>query len=122
MEEYSKTFSHELNGIWFNANSNLDWRVSGKPKKWAKEKAYFLFRNCPKWQKAKLTVTVRQKSGRRFDLDNIAITTKPLIDGAVRAGILPDDDSKHLTEITYRAGEGKSRTPHEITLTFTREE
>lgn len=43
---------------------------------------------------------------------------KPLIDGAVDAGIPPDDDRDHLIETVFRAGTGKGKAQHEIVFTF----
>lgn len=47
--------------------------------------------------RAHLTVHVTWPDKRRRDVHNIVPTIKALIDGVVDAGVLPDDDDKHLT-------------------------
>jgi hypothetical protein len=47
-------------------------------------------------------VYVRFPDKRRRDLQNYHKTLKPLLDGFVDAGLLPDDDSKHLVGLDVR--------------------
>lgn len=51
---------------------------------------------APRLGRARVTATVRTSSHGRRDPLNWAPTIKPLIDGLVDAGVLPDDDAAHL--------------------------
>jgi hypothetical protein len=53
----------------------------------------------PHLARADLTVWVVYPSAvrRRRDVSNYLGTVKPLLDGMVDAGVLPDDDDRHLT-------------------------
>lgn len=52
--------------------------------------------NAPAMTRAHVTVTVSWPDGRRRDVHNLFPTIKAHIDGFVDAGLLPDDDDKHL--------------------------
>lgn len=47
-------------------------------------------------EKAVAWATIAYPTRRRADPNNIAPTTKAIVDGLVDAGLLTDDDSKHL--------------------------
>lgn len=49
------------------------------------------------YERAHLTVRIGWPDRRRRDAHNLMPTLKALIDGMVDAGLLPDDDDKHLT-------------------------
>ena len=51
---------------------------------------------CPSLERARLVAWVRFPDGRRRDLHNYMPTLKALVDGLVDAGLLPDDDVRHL--------------------------
>lgn len=123
VDSYTVVFSHELNGIWFTANSRLDRWEKARRVKQARRISWAKCHACPQYEKATLTVTVINRTGKRFDPLNAADIIKPLIDGAIDAGILPDDDAKHLPSATF-IGEkqkgGRGKPGHEIILTFTK--
>lgn len=50
-----------------------------------------------------VTVTVVYPRRGRHDPENFAPSWKPAIDGLVDAGVLPDDDSTHVTQLACRA-------------------
>lgn len=58
----------------------------------------------PAFQRAEITVTYQPPDKRRRDPDNLAPTGKAAIDGLVLAGILPDDNSKHVAAVRYEIG------------------
>lgn len=51
---------------------------------------------APRLGRARVTAVVRTSSHGRRDPLNWAPTVKPLLDGLVDAGLLPDDDADHL--------------------------
>ncbi len=61
--------------------------------------------------RARLTVRVTWPAdGRRRDVANLAPTIKALVDGAIDAGVLPDDDDKHLVGPDLRVSDAAGAT------------
>lgn len=120
VNSHTVVFSHELKGIWFTANYRLDKWEKARRIKQARRISWAKFHACPKYDKATLTIKVINRTGRRFDPLNAADIIKPLIDGAIDAGILPDDDEKHLISTTIIGGQEPGKPSHEIIFTFTK--
>lgn len=51
-----------------------------------------------------VTAVVHPKTNRQFDPDNYHPTAKAALDGVVDAGLLPDDDTRHVIRTSYEAG------------------
>nr|WP_315501281.1 hypothetical protein [Actinomyces oris] len=51
---------------------------------------------APRLERARLVVEISFPDRRRRDPHNYMATVKPIVDGLVDAGVLPDDDAKHL--------------------------
>lgn len=51
-----------------------------------------------------ITATIHKSHNRRYDLDGITPTVKACIDGLRDAGVLAEDDDRHVVELTIRAG------------------
>lgn len=51
---------------------------------------------APHLQRARLVVTLAYPDRKRRDRHNYTPTIKPIIDGLIDAGVLPDDDDTHL--------------------------
>lgn len=58
----------------------------------------------------------------RHDIDNLIATSKPIIDALVTAGILEDDDSRHVVAVSADVAVEKGRRALEITLARAGEE
>lgn len=72
-------------------------------------------RGIPPLVRAEIEVIVHPGSRtRRIDPSNYADTAKPVIDGIVDAGVLPDDNAQHLTRVSYVEGVRWPRTGVEI--------
>ena len=54
------------------------------------------FSHAPSLERARLVVEIAFPDRRRRDPHNYMATVKPIVDGLVDAGVLPDDDAKHL--------------------------
>lgn len=54
------------------------------------------FSRAPRLERARLVVEIAFPDRRRRDPHNFMATVKPIVDGLVDAGVLPDDDAKHL--------------------------
>jgi len=64
--------------------------------------------------KVKMTFTVYFPTKRRHDVDNQV--PKFILDGFVEAGLIPDDDEEHLTELTLKTGYDKNNPRTEIII------
>lgn len=51
-----------------------------------------------------ITATIHKSHNRRYDLDGITPTVKACIDGLRDAGVLAEDDDRHVVALTVRAG------------------
>lgn len=74
---------------------------------------------APRLERALIVVTVLFSTRGRRDPHNFAPTVKPIVDGLVQSGLLPDDDSRHLDlRIEGRAGELSERIAGRAATTF----
>lgn len=55
------------------------------------------FTRAPHLERARLDVEISFPDRKRRDTHNYMPTVKALVDGLVKAGVLPDDDWRHLT-------------------------
>lgn len=62
-----------------------------------------LISRAPRLRRARLVVTVDFPDRRRRDPHNFTPTAKAIVDGLVDAGVLPDDDHRHLAGPDMRA-------------------
>lgn len=69
-----------------------------------------------------IVATIHGRTPRRFDPNNVADTTKAIIDGLRDAGVLVDDDYTHVLGPDHRFGEPVRSLKvgyHRVTLTIT---
>lgn len=92
------------------ANRRVHWRVRHTRTKALRTKSAALHRGVPQMDRAHLTVTVTWPDRRRRDAENLAPTLKALIDGAVDAGVLPDDNDRHRVGPDWRVSPALSGT------------
>jgi hypothetical protein len=109
-------------GDWMNSNdrrhrmaqANLTkaWRSAGKAASEGLE---------PVSGKVHMTATIHKERDGRWDPNNLWPTVKAIVDGIVEAGVLEDDDHKHLVGPDMRRGDkGEPRivlTIHQVTDT-----
>jgi crossover junction endodeoxyribonuclease RusA len=90
-----------------NANQRLHWAVRNRHTQDIKDHAWARAKQAkvPVLGRVAITVEYQPPDRRRRDADNLAPTGKAAIDGLVLAGVLPDDDSKHVTAVSYQIGE-----------------
>jgi len=87
------------------SNQRHHWAVRSRLTRELRALSRYRHRDHPRYQRAALGILVNFPDRRRRDVTNLAPTFKALIDGAIDAGILPDDDDTHLTATTYRTGD-----------------
>lgn len=107
-----------------NANGRQHWAVIRARTKMLRDKSrafHHRFVHVEGWQApehAHLTVFIAWPSERRRDAANLSPTFKAMIDGAVDAGVLADDDDRHLTGPDPRVHPTLSGNPGVALLTF----
>ncbi|MGV9383578.1 hypothetical protein ACWDRB_47730 [Nonomuraea sp. NPDC003707] len=81
-----------------NSNHRYHWRKENRIKKPLRETACWLARaaRIPAMQRARMVAVYEPPDRRRRDPANLYPSWKAVVDGVVDAGVLPDDDSKHL--------------------------
>ena len=93
---------------WINANARDHWTKKGRlTRSWRSASAawarYQKLR--PVTQPVVIVATVTKTNSRRFDVENLAPTVKAAIDGLRDSGVLPEDDTRWVTEVRLRAGD-----------------
>lgn len=95
--------------IWLTSNGRYHWAVKARATKALRQvgKSAWIAANCPRFNQAAADAFIQVRGGR-FDPNNAWPTVKALIDGMVEAGMMPDDDSKHLLGPDMRKDPGKA--------------
>jgi len=89
-----------------NANQRLHWRKRSDITKAlrAAGKQAALDARVPRLERAHIDAVYKPPNRRRRDVANLYPSFKAVIDGLVDAGVLEDDDDKHLTGPDMRLG------------------
>lgn len=91
--------------LWWSANNRLHWRARSDKTAAVRALARAAARGADRFDRATLDVLVHYPTNTRADPHNVGSTViKAAIDGIVSAGVLPDDDDKHLTAVTISRG------------------
>lgn len=92
-------------GQILTANQRHHWTRRSRLTKALRSRAYWNARHhdIPALGQVRITATVAWPDRRRRDVHNLMPTFKALVDGLVDAGVIPDDDDKHLTGPDPRA-------------------
>ena len=92
---------------WINANARDHWTKKGRlTRSWRSASAAWARHQKlrPVTQPVVIVATVVKTNSRRFDVENLAPTVKAAIDGLRDSGVLPEDDTRWVTEVRLRAG------------------
>lgn len=109
---------------WLSANHRHTPRVKASRVAALRLRAGMLARSHslrPMTGLVRITAVIHARAARRFDPNNIADTTKPLVDGLCDAGVLVDDDSRHVIGPNHLHGAPMPDLPvgfHRIVLTL----
>jgi len=81
-----------------NLNDREHWRLKANKSKYIRQLSEQIAKvsRAPHLKRALLTVEIAFPDRKRRDPHNWMATVKPIVDGLVKAGVLPDDDAKHL--------------------------
>lgn len=106
-----------------NSNQRLHFHAKAKlTRAWrdmAHDHALYVAENGVRHDQAHITVAFRFPTNRRRDVGNLYPTAKAIVDGLVDAGLLPDDDDKHITGPDMRREYPNG--PLRVTVTITQE-
>lgn len=105
------TFGIEIpDEIWLSSNGTQPhWAVEQR----AIKALQLLGRNVinmngsPRLERAHMTAYIQVRGGR-FDPPNAWPTIKPIVDGMIQAGLLPDDSDKYLIGPDFRREPGRA--------------
>lgn len=84
---------------WLNLNVNLHWAPRNKRVQAWRHGAHIMSRqaNLPKGlQRVRIDAYVWKSSKRAYDPHNLMPTLKPVVDGLVDYGLIPDDNTTHV--------------------------
>lgn len=101
-------------GPWLNSNDRLHRQLEAKITKAWREKAAASAKGIPPFAPpVHIIAHIFKPRGGRYDPNNLAPTTKAIVDGLVDAGLLADDSTEYIMGPDHRHG-GKG--PAEIVL------
>ena len=95
------------------SNQRLHWGERARRTRALRWRATLAYRAAgkPRMEVAHCVATLTYRDQRRRDDHNIMPTLKACVDGVVAAGLLPDDDTTHLTGPDIRVTEPDREQP-----------
>ena len=100
-----------------SANRRIHWSRRAELQRYWRQRAELELRAVYWWQLERATIeaVIRYPDRRRRDVHNLVpLVIKPAIDGCVDAGLLPDDDDRHVVSVSIRRDPDPG--PHRVTL------
>ena len=105
--------------LWLTANGRLHWAAKASRTKRIRRLAFLLAQKLPAMDAANIHAAISYPTARRADPANASPTVKAAIDGIVDAGVLPDDDHRHVPGVTFSRGPDTGTTGlYRISLTL----
>jgi len=107
-----------------SANGRQHWRVRATRARILRNKSRLMHASAAREvgqlhpQRLHLTVHVTWPDRRRRDVANLSPTIKALVDGAIDAHVLPDDDDRHLIGPDLRVAQAVTDAPGLAVLVF----
>ncbi len=105
---------------WISSNGREHWRPKAQKSKAWRQTAMLVGQSSGLVFTVPVDVVVqvhKRFASNRWDPHNLWPTAKPVIDGLVDAGVLVDDDTKHIRSSSIRAGEADRLRPG-LTITI----
>jgi hypothetical protein len=105
---------------WLTSNQRLHWSEKARRTRWLRKLAASKADAVVIAGPCRVTAFVAYPRGAtgRVDPNNVAPTTKALIDGCVDAGMLADDDAKHLLGPDHRRDTNTCTSNYRVRLHF----
>jgi crossover junction endodeoxyribonuclease RusA len=107
--------------FWLTSNGRYHWAEKARRTRWLRQLAATSARDVSlAGGQYRVTAYVAYPKGAtgRVDPNNAAPTTKALIDGCVDAGMLADDDAKHLLGPDHRRDTNTCTSNYRVRLVF----
>ncbi|AAN12622.1 RusA-like Holliday junction resolvase [Mycobacterium phage Che9c] len=79
------------------ANQRMHWAAKARKTREVRTAAALLARDAPRTDRLVATLHYQPRQQRRRDNHNLWPTVKALVDGLVDAGVVPDDDTEHVS-------------------------
>jgi hypothetical protein len=99
-----------------NANERGHWAKREARRRYWLDTTMYLLRAAPRFtDHVHIGIAIAWPDRRRRDVNNWQPTAKAIVDGIVRAKVIPDDSDRYVTGPDMRRAYG----PHEIRLTIT---
>ena len=105
---------------WLNINDTRHWAPQAKLVKLWRNIGYYTAKvnHLPTGlHRVTIFAEIHKTDNRKYDAHNLMPTLKPIVDGLVDYGLIPDDNNTHLTGPFITEGEKRPRP--EVTLTIT---
>lgn len=110
MSEHQLILTVENGRKWMSLNDRDQWPARhAKAAKWRKYAASF---DVPHFQHVLVEARIWKPRNGRYDPHNLIPTLKHIIDGFVDAGLVPDDDHKHMVLDIDHGGVDNTKPPH----------
>lgn len=99
-------------------NARMHWSVRSRWTKAFQEIVFWAIREAkvPKLERIVLTIEVRQCN--EPDLDNLAASSKPIVDSLALAQVIPDDHPRYLTELRLKSVHAKTKAEETVIITI----
>ncbi|HEY9371505.1 hypothetical protein [Streptomyces sp.] len=96
MTAHILTIDYPTTSLLLNSNDRGHWRKTRDRELYWKERGVIAARGLDQLPRAQIDAWFRFPTNHRRDVVNLYPTIKSWIDGAVQAGILPDDSDRYL--------------------------
>lgn len=110
------------NDLWMTSNSRLNRFERARRTRALREQAGWTGRaaRVPRLRRAHIKALIQYPTNAKADPQNAEPTVKPIIDGLVDVGLLPDDNHEHLEGPDLRRADGLcARGFHKVFLVVT---
>lgn len=109
MSERAVTYVFTVpDALWMTSNRQPShWAPRSKNKAALRTMGFVMGRQHPRHsfkERVRLVVRVCQRGRQRLDPSNVEPTVKPILDGLVQAGVVVDDDWKHVDGPHFEVG------------------
>lgn len=109
--EWTLTLPYPAPPLTLNTSVRMSWRKRHALEEQIRTDVQWLVKaaKIPRLTAVTIELVFYPKDGRVRDADNTTATLKPCLDGLVKAGVLDDDNSRHVLSTSQRIGDRRSK-------------
>ena len=111
MPRTSKIILLPWNKPLLNLNQKQHWAVKARNTKTVRDVTALLCRDLAKADKIRVRLLYVPRDNRRRDTDNLVAMLKPICDGIVDAGVVPDDTPEFMEKWMPEIGDAERGNP-----------